>query len=694
MNLTAAIVLPALGLLEAPAELTGFTAVHTALAYTLAGMFVTALTMHRSGRDDSMLPSAHHLFESLSDPVFITDARGRVSDLNPAGIRMLGKSREACLGVPLVRLLPSLDTARDAGSADAVSATLDWPVADGKVQRYLVRVSPLHDGAAPRGSAFILHDVTPLLEEILMQQRAAAAAEAAGRMSNEFLAVVSHEIRTPMQAVVGMTGLLLGTELTDEQRDYVDTIRSSGDSMLAIVNNVLDFSKIEAGQIELEREPFDPLAAVEDTLTIFAGQAAMKNLELAYLADQGAPVTVVGDVTRFRQVLTNLVGNAVKFTDRGEVTISVGSRSEGAQIRLHVRVRDTGIGIPVDRMDKLFVSFSQADVSTTRRYGGTGLGLAICRRLCEIMGGEVWAESHAGAGSTFHFTVITEPDPTPRPAHATPNTLAERRTLIVDDSPASREMLSSTLRSWGMQVEAVESGWTALQILESSPPFDVVLIDMRMPVMDGEACARRIRAMRHQRQPRLVMMVALTDGGVRTRAAELGLDSVIVKPVKRSQLRGALSDIFAAREPANSRFGVPAPAVLGAKPSSKAVLLADDNRVGQRVTHALLRRLGYQADVVASGAEVLTALQAKPYDIVLMDVYMPEMDGLTTTREIRSGHVADRQPYVIALTASAAEGDKQECLNAGMDDYLSKPVTIADLRAALERADKSSGDEY
>ena len=688
----AAVGVPALGLSSIHLSLLPALTDYAALAVMSMVVLVSALAVLRHTPDDSPNPALNYLFDSIAEPVFILDARDRVVEINPAGVQMLGGRKDAYLGQPLTRLLTGLDVTAFTAPGDAVDVTLDWSLPDGQTRRYSVHVSPLRDSTKFLGRAVVLHDVTALTNALHSQQQTAAAAEEASRRSNDFFAVLSHEVRTPMQAVIGMTGLLLGTELTDEQRDYVDTIRSSGDSMLAIVNNVLDFSKIEAGQIELEQEPYDPLAAVEDTLVIFAGQAAIKHLELAYVVGEDVPGTIVGDVTRFRQVLTNLVANAVKFTDRGEVTIYVSSQTENPRVRLHVRVRDTGIGIPGDRMDRLFHSFSQVSASTARRYGGTGLGLAICKRLCEIMGGDVWVESHAGVGSTFHFTVIAEPVASPSLALTRLPALEGRRTLVVDDSPASREMLSRILGAWGMQVETVESGWAAMQVLEKDPAFDVILIDMHMPVMDGEACARRIRAMRHRPQPRLIMMLALTDSSVRTRATELGLDSVVVKPVKRSQLRGALSDIFAARDTGDAQAGARTSASLPQRRSDKTVLLADDNRVGQRVTQALLRRLGYRADVVSSGKEVLAAFEDQPYDIVLMDVHMPEMDGLTTTRKIREDRAGENQPYVIALTASTAAGDRQECLNAGMDDYLSKPISIGGLREALERAETSSED--
>lgn len=648
---------------------------------------VVAIVAHLRTRSPADLSSfAAQLFAHLREPIFITDDQDRLVDLNPAAAGMLSAEVNVYLGRPIAHALPGVIRPPAVHGEDGDGTTFARTLPDGQVRRYAVHRSPLYDGEQISGFAHVLYDVSSLSAELEQQKQAASEAAEASRLTSEFLAVMSHEVRTPMQAVIAMTGLLLGTELTDEQRDYVESIHSSGDSMLSIVNNVLDFSKIEAGQIELEDEPFDPIAAVEDTLNIFAGQAALKNVELTFGLSNNVPGAVSGDVTRFRQILNNLVGNAVKFTDRGEVSVLVNSQHLGERVLLHVRVRDTGIGIPPDRMDRIFASFSQADASTTRIYGGTGLGLAICKRLCELMDGDIWVENHPGPGTTFNFTVMVSSAADAQPALAQERTLTGRSVLVVDDSAASRDMLSAILGTWGMRVETAESGSAAVQMLEAKKDFDAILIDLHMPVMDGEAAVRQIRALRIRPEPRLVMMLALTDSGIRTKAAELGLASVIAKPLKRSQLRSLLCGLVAAGEPSSTDEAAQQVAPQPEPKKETRVLLADDNRVGQRVTSALLRRLGYKADTVASGKEVLDALQRKRYDVVLMDVYMPELDGLATTRKIREDFDEAHQPYVIALTASAVASDRQECINAGMNDYLSKPLGMGDLREALARA--------
>ncbi len=645
------------------------------------------------------------LFDTLHVPVLVTDEDDRIAYFNAAAQAIFTIDPGYLIGESIQELLTDIhqelelyddgrfEEANDDNATDLVQQNLTLP--DGQIRQYELSIAPIFEKDFISGHTIILHDITSASIQLEALHQTADAAKEASRISSDFLAVVSHEIRTPMQAVIGMTGLLLGTDLDAEQRDYVETIHSSGDAMLSIINNVLDFSKIEAGQIELEAQSFDPVAAVEDTLSIFAGQAAMKQIELAYILGDHVPATVIGDVMRFRQVLSNLVGNAVKFTDEGEVAVYINSQALGDEVLLHMRVRDTGIGIPPERMDRLFRNFSQVDASTARVYGGTGLGLAICKSLCEIMGGDVWVESHTGSGSTFNFTLKVEKDPSSIDAVHEDSTLAGHSVLIVDDNPAGREMFTSILNTWGMETEAVDSGWLAMERLEESSEIDVVLIDQHMPVMDGANLARRIRSMRYRPEPKLVMMVSLTDSGTRTRATELGLATVIVKPPKRAQLRTALRNLFSyGIKTENKPISVPPPD-LSKETYNLSVLLADDNRVGQRVTTALLRRIGYQADVVGSGAEVLSAMNEQTYDIVLMDVYMPEMDGLTATRHIRTDYPNENQPYVIALTASAVSSDKQDCLNAGMNDYLSKPIGIKDLEAALDRASErvASGKE-
>ncbi|HYD95549.1 MAG TPA: response regulator [Noviherbaspirillum sp.] len=631
------------------------------------------------------------------DAIISVDSMQRIILFNQGAERVFGWKAEEVLGKELTKLLPpryhaghdkhieefdrSGKTSRKMAERRAIFAMRkdgsEFP-AEASISKLEVDGTTIH--------TVILRDISVRKAYERELEIAKERAESAMQAKSMFLANMSHEIRTPLNAVIGMTSLLLNTRVDDEQRDYAQTIRASSEVLLTIINDILDYSKIEVGKLDIERQPFDLRRCIEESLDLLSSNAGEKNINLAYFIDDSVPAALVGDVTRLRQILVNLLSNSIKFTHRGEVVVSVSAEHIDEQhYEVQFSVKDTGIGIPEDRQAELFQVFTQVDASTTRKYGGTGLGLAISKRLAEVMGGRMWLESAVGEGSTFHFAIVAEASGS-QLAHTflqeRSSTLAGRRVLIVDDNSTNRRILVKQALLWGMVPSAAASAIEALDLVRHGHAFDVGILDMSMPEMDGLGLALEIRKYRDEHSLPLIMLTSVAHRPRDGTMAIIKFAAYLNKPIKPTALFDAL--LHAMRiEPLQ---GIPQrPRAHGGKLAEALplkILVAEDNTVNQKVVQQLLAHLGYRADVVANGVEVLDALERQNYDVVLMDVQMPEMDGLEATRRLRA-RFAERGPRVIAMTANAMPGDREKCIDAGMDSYVSKPVELEDIRMVL-----------
>ncbi len=627
------------------------------------------------------------ILESARDyAIYTLDPYGYITSWNAGASRIKGFSTEEVLGqhfscfyteqdVALGVPQQLFDEAVHAGRAE----TQGWRRRkDGSLFWADVTLTALRDEAGVlKGFVHIARDITDRKQAEEALKRAKAAAEAANRAKSLFVAHMSHEIRTPLNAVVGMTSLLLNTPLNEAQRQYVETIRTSSEALLAIINDILDFSKIEAGKLTLEVRPFDLHTCIEEALDLFAVRAAHRGVELSYLIEEGTPPVLEGDMARLRQVLVNLVSNAVKFTPAGEVDVTVRARREGEGYRYRFAVRDTGVGIPRKRRGRLFKAFSQVDASTTRQYGGTGLGLVICKRLVEAMGGTIWVESEPGAGTTVHFTIQAR---VPAAPPAAPPPWAGRRALVVGDHPTARAMLCRRLEALGLSAQG-HDGADLPAILASSERPDLILVEADLSVLSSPDLPAVDPVP-------VVLLLPPGDVEARERVAALPVREVLARPVRHEALLRVLERVLDASDRPAPTDPPPAYALEQdfARHYPLRILVAEDNLINQQVMLQLLAYMGYRADAVASGQEVVEALERQPYDVVLMDMQMPEMDGLEATRVLRRRLPPARQPWVVAVTASAMEEDRRACLEAGMDDYLCKPMRIPELMALFRRA--------
>ena len=689
----------------------GLAGICVAAFLVLGIVFVTSLADRRFSVQAQELESSEQRYrqivETALDSFIGTDSNGIITDWNAQAEATFGWSRSEAIGksifqtiVPLrlrdnlLQIVNELLTSEEGSVVRKRVETIRLH-RDGHEFPVELSVSLIRVGETHRLGAFV-RDITDQKRSEQESIAAREAAEAGSRAKSEFLANMSHEIRTPLNGVIGMTDLALETDLTSEQREYLTTVKLSADSLLNVINDILDFSKIEAGKVDLEFEDFDLRDSLEATLKTLALRVDEKGLELLCEIAPSVPEVVRGDSNRLRQVVVNLVGNAIKFTHQGEVALNVHVEFEHADdLTLHFTVSDSGIGIPHEKQKLIFQPFSQADTSTTRKYGGTGLGLTISKRLVELMDGNIWVESEVGRGTKFHFTARLKKSQKPIQAEiiAPPEALRAVKVLVVDDNRTNRRILEGMLKSWDMKTTSVESGEDALARLSSAQeegaPYGLVLTDMHMPTMDGFDLVERIRQRPELSTATIMMLSSAGHRGDGARCQELGVAAYLLKPIRRAELQEAIARVLGSREQKGAVPLVTRYSLQDARDSGNflRVLVAEDNRVNQRLTTRLLEKRGHRVTMTANGREALEALVKDAYDLVLMDMQMPEMDGFEATaalrkKEMRKGDGV-HQP-VIALTAHAMKGDRERCQAAGVDGYLTKPIRTEELDAILE----------
>jgi two-component system sensor histidine kinase/response regulator len=634
--------------------------------------------------------------------IAVLDPQGLVRLWNSAAERLFGWSEQEVIGGPLPTVPQDEQDKfqqrlrRALQGEDLSTEEVKRRRKDGSILEITASTAPLKDAQGRvTGVIAVDVDITERKRAEREIQRAQAAAEAANRAKSEFLANMSHEIRTPMNGVLGMTELALDTELSPEQREYLGMVKTSADALLTVINDILDFSKIEAGKLELDPIEFNIRNSVEETARMLALRAHQKGLELVTYVEPDVPEVLIGDPIRLRQVFFNLLGNAVKFTEQGEVVLraAVHAKADGIAA-LHFSVTDTGIGISQGRQKAIFEAFSQADNSTTRKYGGTGLGLTITTRLINLMAGHIWVESELGKGSAFHFTANFGVGNAPalRSLVEDSATLEGLRVLVVDDNATNRRILRETLLQWRMRPTLVDGGQEALSLLQhaqaAGTPFPLVLTDMQMPEMDGFSLAEKIKQTPELTGATIMMLTSAGQRGDGARCRELGVKAYLTKPLKQSELREAILAVLRDKvsPPPDTRDTLVTRHLLREERGSLRILLAEDNHVNQVLAARLLQQKGHSVTVANNGLEALAMLETRNFDIVLMDVQMPEMDGLEATRMIREkeGPSGSHMP-IIALTAYAMKGDDDRCLASGMDAYVSKPLQVTELFAVIER---------